>query len=109
MEMRPARGRAQVILGRERFRCSRCGAKASAYFNIEDMNDPRAVARLERLKEAENMDYADDDDDEVSSTFQSCNSPILTLSHEFFLMNNFSFLSGVVVLKNNTQVPDDDK
>ena len=59
MEMRPARGRAQVILGRERFRCSRCGAKASAYFDIDDMNDPRAVARLERMKEAENLEEAD--------------------------------------------------
>lgn len=45
MEMRPAKGRADVILGRERFRCSRCGAKAAAYFNIDDMEDPRAVAR----------------------------------------------------------------
>ena len=64
MELRPARGRAQVILGRERFRCSRCGAKASAYFNIDDMNDPRAVARLERLKEQENLEEADIDDDD---------------------------------------------
>ena len=62
MEMRPARGRAQVILGRERFRCSRCGAKASAYFDIDDMNDPRAVARMERMKEAENLEEADIDD-----------------------------------------------
>ena len=45
MEMRPAKGRADIILGRERFRCSRCGAKASAYFNIDDLEDPRAVAR----------------------------------------------------------------
>ena len=75
MEMRPARGRAEVIFGRERFRCSRCGAKASSYFNVDDMNDPRAVARLERLKAQEEMDEADvtddgdddtADDDEVS-------------------------------------------
>lgn len=45
MEMRPAKGRADIILGRERFRCSRCGAKAAAYFNIDNMEDPRAVAR----------------------------------------------------------------
>ena len=45
MEMRPAKGRADIILGRERFRCSRCGAKAAAYFNIDDLEDPRAVAR----------------------------------------------------------------
>jgi hypothetical protein len=45
MEMRPAKGRADIILGRERFRCSRCGAKAAAYFNIDDLEDPRAIAR----------------------------------------------------------------
>ena len=45
MEMRPAKGRADIILGRERFRCSRCGAKAAAYFNIDNLEDPRAVAR----------------------------------------------------------------
>jgi len=50
MEMRPARGRAEAIFGRERFRCSRCGSKASAYFNVDDLSDPRAVARLERIK-----------------------------------------------------------
>jgi hypothetical protein len=43
--MRPAKGRADIILGRERFRCSRCGAKAAAYFNIDDLEDPRAIAR----------------------------------------------------------------
>ena len=29
---------------------NRCGAKASSYFDVEDMNDPRAVSRLERLE-----------------------------------------------------------
>ena len=71
MELRPARGRAEAIFGRERFRCSRCGSKASAYFNVDDLTDPRAVARLERLKkeqdEASSMDSTgegeDDDED----------------------------------------------
>ena len=69
MQLRPAKGRAEKILGRERFRCSRCGAKASSYFNIDDMSDPRAVERLERFKrEEEEDDYLtdlmDDDDDD---------------------------------------------
>ena len=64
MEMRPARGRAEVIFGRERFRCSRCGSKASAYFNIEDMSDPRAVARLERLENEKLAENAEVDDEE---------------------------------------------
>ena len=69
MEMRPARGRAEAIFGRERFRCSRCGSKASAYFNVDDLNDPRAVARLERLKRekddaANGVGLGDGDDDE---------------------------------------------
>lgn len=68
MELRPARGRAEKILGRERFRCSKCGAKASAYFDIDDLNDPRAIARLERIateKEDEDNapDVSDEDDD----------------------------------------------
>jgi len=63
MELRPARGRGQVILERPRFRCSRCGSKASFYFNIENMEDPRAVARLERLKKEE-KDREDADDAE---------------------------------------------
>ena len=67
MQMRPAKGRAEKIFGRERFRCSRCGSKASAYFNIDDLTDPRALARLDRLKmEAEAEEGADDtiNDDE---------------------------------------------
>lgn len=57
MQMRPAKGRASKIFGRERFRCSRCGSKASSYFNIDDKNDPRAVSRLLRLAtEAEEED-----------------------------------------------------
>jgi len=71
MELRPARGRAEKIFGRERFRCSKCGAKASAYFDIDDLNDPRAVARLERIakekEEEDNQEYDmtnDDDDDD---------------------------------------------
>ena len=65
MVMRPARGRAETIFGRERFRCSRCGAKADAYFDIDDLNDPRAVDRLERLKrEQEERDNYEADDGE---------------------------------------------
>ena len=55
-------GRAEKIFGRERFRCARCGSKASAYFNIDDMNDPRAVARIERLQDEESDDYGDEDE-----------------------------------------------
>ena len=66
--MRPARGRAEVIFGRPRFRCSKCGSKADAYFNVDDMDDSRAVARLQRLEEEANRedydDVYDDDDDE---------------------------------------------
>lgn len=65
MQMRPAKGRAEKIFGREKFRCSRCGAKASAYFNIDDLNDPRAVARIEKIQQEENDEnYGDDDDEE---------------------------------------------
>jgi hypothetical protein len=49
MQMRPARGRAAKIFGKERFRCARCGARASSYFDIDDLTDARAVARRERL------------------------------------------------------------
>jgi DNA-directed RNA polymerase subunit RPC12/RpoP len=66
MQMRPAKGRAEKIFGRERFRCSRCGSKASTYFNIDDLDDPRATDRLDRLeKEANNEEayYEEDDDD----------------------------------------------
>jgi hypothetical protein len=72
LEMRPARGRAEAIFGRPRFRCSRCGAKADAFFDVDDMEDARAVARLERLEAEANNDYDDDigtyesDDDDDS-------------------------------------------
>jgi DNA-directed RNA polymerase subunit RPC12/RpoP len=64
MQMRPAKGRAEKILSREKFRCARCGSRASSYFNIDDMNDPRAVMRKERLEmEAlgEEPDFDSDD------------------------------------------------
>ena len=68
MEMRPAKGRAEVIFGRERFRCSRCGAKASAYFNVDDLTDPRAIERLERIarekEEEDDLRGTGDDEDE---------------------------------------------
>jgi hypothetical protein len=63
MELRPARGRAQAVFSRPRFRCARCGAKAESYFDIDDMNDPRAVARQERL-EQEKLDEEQGDDEE---------------------------------------------
>jgi DNA-directed RNA polymerase subunit RPC12/RpoP len=64
MQMRPAKGRAEKILSREKFRCARCGSRASSYFNIDDMSDPRAVMRRERLEmEAlgEEPDFDSDD------------------------------------------------
>jgi hypothetical protein len=63
MEMRPARGRAEAIFGRSRFRCSRCGSKASAYFDVDDLEDPRAVARLERIEKEKNEEWLDDGDE----------------------------------------------
>ena len=64
MQMKPARGRATAIFGKERFRCSRCGAKAEAYFDIDDLNDPRAVERLERLEKEKREEEEGDDSDE---------------------------------------------
>ena len=64
MEMRPARGRAEAIFGRPRFRCSRCGSKASAYFDVDDLDDPRAVARLERIEREKNEEWLEDEDDD---------------------------------------------
>jgi hypothetical protein len=68
LQIRPARGRAEAIFGRPRFRCSRCGSKAEAFFDVEDMEDDRAVARLERL-EAENNDQFNDDDEDGAGDF----------------------------------------
>jgi hypothetical protein len=62
MELRPARGRAKAIFARERFRCQKCGAKAFSFFDIDDMNDPRAVARLQRL-EKEKLEEDENRDD----------------------------------------------
>lgn len=67
--MRPAKGRADIILGRERFRCSRCGAKAAAYFNIDDLEDPRAIAR-----------YYDDTLFQEFYAFIQCAAPKMILS-----------------------------
>jgi hypothetical protein len=67
MELRPARGRAEAIFSRPRFRCQKCGAKASAYFDIDDMNDPRAVDRLKRIeqeKEDEDERRVNEDEEE---------------------------------------------
>lgn len=62
MQLRPARGRAQKILSRKNFLCSNCGAKGTSFFDINDLEDPRALRRLERLKkeeEDENLAYED--------------------------------------------------
>lgn len=53
MQMMPAKGRATAILSKPTFRCARCGSKASAYFDIHNLDDPRAVARLKRLESEE--------------------------------------------------------
>ena len=63
LEMRPARGRAETIFGRKQFRCSRCGAKASSFFDVEDMTDERAVARLKRIENEQNSMFDDESDD----------------------------------------------
>lgn len=69
MQLRPARGRAEKIFANERFRCARCGSKASSYFNIDDMKDPRAVARVEKLKreeeEREKAEFGEDEEEEA--------------------------------------------
>jgi hypothetical protein len=49
-QLRPAKGRAAAILSAVRFRCVRCGAKGSSFFNIDDGKDPRAIARKVRLE-----------------------------------------------------------
>jgi hypothetical protein len=64
MQLRPAKGRAEMVFGRRLFRCSRCGSKADAYFNIEDMSDPRAVLRQERLDREAAQEQEDDYGDE---------------------------------------------
>lgn len=64
LEMRPARGRETQILSRRGFRCAQCGAPGSAFFNTENMADPRAVARVRRLKSEKKKErerlYGDD-------------------------------------------------
>jgi hypothetical protein len=56
----------QKIFGREVFRCARCDPKVFSYCNIDDLTDPRAVARLERLEREANDDLSlgDDEDEE---------------------------------------------
>lgn len=76
MEMRPARGRALQILSKRGFRCAQCGAPGSAFFDTENLGDPRAVARLHRLRkekrkeqkalyeESDNLENEDDFEDD---------------------------------------------
>lgn len=69
MQLMPAKGRATFIMGKPTFRCARCGSKASAYFNINDMDDERAIARKARLEneelglgeDGEELDYSEHD------------------------------------------------
>ena len=65
MQLRPAKGRAEKILSRDRFRCARCGARASSYYDIEDMTDQRAVARIRKIEGAQaEQDLIDDEDED---------------------------------------------
>jgi hypothetical protein len=62
--LQPAPGRAAKVLGRERFRCVRCGAPSSAFFDVADLQDPRALQRQQRLRrEAEEALHQYDDVD----------------------------------------------
>lgn len=71
MQMRPAKGRSEKIFGRKKFRCARCGAKASSYFNINNMNDARAKARLDRIElESQEDDIDNTIDDWDTTQFQ---------------------------------------
>ncbi len=73
LEMRPARDRVNQILSKRGFRCAQCGAPGSAFFNTENMGDPRAVARIRRIQKEKkleqeklygNEDSSNDSDDE---------------------------------------------
>jgi hypothetical protein len=55
MSLYPAKGRVMNVLGHPKFKCSRCGSPASAFFDVRDMNDKRAVDRLIKLEEAERL------------------------------------------------------
>ena len=68
MELRPAKGRAQIVLGKPHFRCPKCGAKAEKFFNIFDMKDERAKTRWERIKLAEAQREKELFDDEVKNS-----------------------------------------
>ncbi|RYH17021.1 hypothetical protein EON65_29220 [archaeon] len=61
----PARDRVYAMLHNPRFRCASCGAKAASFFDINDMDDPRAVARIERLRQEKEEEYGEDDEDDA--------------------------------------------
>jgi DNA-directed RNA polymerase subunit RPC12/RpoP len=69
-QFRPAKGRVEVFLKNPRFQCPRCHAPNTAFYNIYDYKDTRAIARLEKLKlkkdqeKLEETTEGDDDDDE---------------------------------------------
>jgi DNA-directed RNA polymerase subunit RPC12/RpoP len=49
-QLRPAKDRAKQIFKSNTFRCPRCGSKATAFFNIANMKDSRAMQRLKRIQ-----------------------------------------------------------
>lgn len=59
VQLHPARGRAERVLSNPKFHCSRCGAGASAFFDINSKTDPRALTRLERLEREAVEDYSE--------------------------------------------------
>lgn len=63
-QLHPAPGRAIPIMSQSGFRCSKCGAKSSSFFNIDNFSDKRAVQRLENIKQRERKRYYEDDEDE---------------------------------------------
>lgn len=58
-QLRPAKGRAQIVLSKPNFRCPRCRSKSSSFFNINDMSDPRAIARIKKIEKEQSEDYED--------------------------------------------------
>lgn len=52
-QFKPATGRAKAIMSRPNFHCTRCKSKADRFFNIDNLKDPRAVKRWERLNKEE--------------------------------------------------------
>jgi DNA-directed RNA polymerase subunit RPC12/RpoP len=72
-QFRPAKGRVEVFLKNPRFQCPRCHAPNTAFYNIYDYKDTRAIARLEKLKlkkeqeKLEETTEGGDDDEETEN------------------------------------------